>query len=244
MGGVLRFFCAAICMAAISLSGMRTAPAQPAFEPEQPTFLLFSGADLWRNSGFLHGGLLWSPNGIDLPGFTLKLLSGAGVYRYHSGSLGTEVTARQVTAFALPGWRFTYERLQVTAFAGLDVQEHQLTPDDLASRLRGRLIGVRSGFDLWYEPAPDTMLAADASVSTIGRSFSARLASGWRFFDALYLGPELHALGSDNYRQFRAGIHATGLRTGAIEWAASTGWAGDSDRRGSLYARFGILTRR
>jgi hypothetical protein len=231
-------------MAAISLSGVRTAPAQSGIEPEQPTSLLFSGADLWRNSGFLHGGLLWSPEGLDRPGFTLKLLSGAGVYRFHSGALGTEVVARQFTAFALPGWRFIYESLQVTAFAGLDVQEHQLTPDDVASRLRGRLVGLRSGFDLWYEPVSNAMLAADASASTVGRSFSARVAAGWRLLDTLYLGPELHALGSDNYRQFRAGIHATGFRTGPVEWAASTGWAADSDRRGSLYARFGILTRR
>lgn len=88
------------------------------------------------------------------------------------------------------------------------------------------------------------MFAGDASFSTIGHSHSARLACGWRIFESFYVGPEMRALGSDNYRQYRAGMHVTGLRTGSIEWTASTGWAADSDHRGSLYARLGILTRR
>jgi hypothetical protein len=235
---------AVIGMAAALYFGHSSAPAQPADAPEQPTILLFSGTDLWRHGGSVHGGLLWSPEGLDHEGFTFKLLSGAGVYRFHSGALGTDITARQSTTFALPGWRFIHENVQVTVFAGLDVQDHRLAPDDISARLRGQLVGVRSGFDFWYEPGPTSMLAADASASTIGRSYSARLAYGWRFLESLYLGPEVHALGSDNYRQFRAGFHATGLRTGPVEWAASTGWTGDSDHRGSLYARLSILTRR
>jgi hypothetical protein len=235
---------AVIGMAAALYFRHWSASARAADAPEQPTLLLFSGTDLWRHGGSVHGGLLWSPAGLDHEGFTFKLLSAAGVYRFHSGSLATDITARQFTAFALPGWRFIHENMQVTAFAGLDVQDHRLSPDDVSARLRGRLIGARSGFDFWYEPSPTSMFAADASASTIGRSYSARLAYGWRFLESLYLGPEIHALGSDNYRQFRVGFHATGLRTGPVEWAASTGWAGDSDHRGSLYARLGILTRR
>jgi hypothetical protein len=189
-----------VVWAAAMFVGIRGASAQAEIPPEPPTILLFSGTDLWRHGGSVHGGLLWSPEGLDHEGFTFKLLSGAGVYRFHSGALGTEITARQFTAFALPGWRFIHENAQVTAFAGLDVQDHRLTPDDISARLRGRLVGVRSGFDFWYEPSPTDMLAADASASTIGRSYSARLAYGWRFLESLYLGPEIHALGSDNYR--------------------------------------------
>lgn len=38
--------------------------------PETPSFLIFSGTDLWRYGGFAYGGLLWSPGGIDANGFT------------------------------------------------------------------------------------------------------------------------------------------------------------------------------
>jgi hypothetical protein len=209
-----------------------------------PTVLLFAGVDGWRHGVFAHSGLLWSPQGLDRPGFTLKLLSGRGLYTFWSGALKTDVVAAQSTAFILPGWRFIHGKLQVTAFAGLDVQEHRLSPDDLSSRLRGQLWGARVGFDLWFQPSPVTMVSADASASTVGRSYSARLAYGWRLLDLVYAGPEIGALGSDNYRQVRAGFHTTGLRTGPVEWAASAGWAGDSDRRGSLYGRISVMARR
>ena len=40
-------------------------------------FLLFSGADLWRDGRFVHGGLLWSPGGLDNEGFTFQLVTSA-----------------------------------------------------------------------------------------------------------------------------------------------------------------------
>jgi hypothetical protein len=48
---------------------------------------LFSGADLWRDGRFMHGGLLWSPGGIDREGFTLEAMVSGGTYRYASGAL-------------------------------------------------------------------------------------------------------------------------------------------------------------
>jgi hypothetical protein len=208
------------------------------------TTLLFAGLDGWRHGAFAHSGLLWSPDGLERAGFTLKLLAGSGLYTFWSGALKTDVVAAQSTAFILPGWRFIRDKVQVTVFAGLDVQEHKLFPDDLSSRLRGQIWGARTGFDLWFQPSPITMVSADASASTVGRSYSARLAYGWRVYDLVYAGPEIGALGSDNYRQFRAGLHATGLQTGPLEWAASGGWARDSDGRGSLYGRLSVMARR
>ena len=75
------------------------------------------------------------------------------------------------------------------------------------SRRLAALTGsVRAAVELWYQPNPDVMLAADASVTTVGPSYSARGAIGWRVFDLFYLGPEAAAFVHDgNYRQARAG---------------------------------------
>jgi hypothetical protein len=37
---------------------------------EIPSFLAFTGTDIWRYGAFLYGGLLWSPAGLDADGFT------------------------------------------------------------------------------------------------------------------------------------------------------------------------------
>jgi hypothetical protein len=39
-------------------------------KPQVLPFFLFAGTDLWRDGAFVHGGLLWSPAGLDADGFT------------------------------------------------------------------------------------------------------------------------------------------------------------------------------
>ncbi len=194
----------------------------------------------------MHGGVVWSPNGVDHSGFALKMMFGGGVYRYISGALGnTEVTGNLVAGAILPGWRFVRGKFIATIYAGLDVQDHRLKPDDLSAGLRGSYAGLRVNAEVWYEPTTSTMIAADGSVSSIGVSYNARVAWGWKVFDRYYIGPEVQGFAAgDNYRQVRAGVHVTGLRTQMFEWSGGVGWATDSDRRDGIYAKLGLLMRR
>ena len=219
--------------------------ARPGWAGDDGTdYLLFTGGDIWRNGAFTYGGLLWSPGGLDNEGFTLKAALSGGYYRYYSGALGAEVTGREFVAQVLPGWRFKRDRLEIKVFAGLDVEDHLLFPDDPSSRLRGRNTGARAAVDVWYEPAPATMLTADASISTIITSYSARVAYGWRVLDSFYLGPEAQTFACEGYRQVRLGAHLTGFKFYDYELSAATGWSEDSAHRASLYVRFGVMTRR
>lgn len=212
---------------------------------KEPHLLIFSGSDLWRHWAFAHGGILWSPAGLYNEGFTLKLLLNGGAYRYRSGALGDiNVIGRQLAVAVQPGWRFKRAGFEVTVFAGLDLQNFRFTPDDPGSSLRGRYLGLRGGFELWHEPSATTMLAADASVSTIKAGNSARVAYGWRVFDRFYLGPEVQAFATDPYQQLRAGIHVTAFKTEEREWSGAIGWANDSDHRAGAYLRISVLVRR
>jgi hypothetical protein len=204
--------------------------------------LFFSGFDLWHHGGFLHGGVLWSPAGLDHEGFTLKLLFAGGQYGYQAGN--TDITGRMALASVLPGWRFKGDRAEVTIFAGPDLQTHRLTPDDPGNRLRGSQAGLRIGGDIWYEPSPTMMATASASISTIGSNLWGRAAVGWRLLDRFWAGPEIEAFGDHSYQQLRIGVHATAFKTGRFEWSAGFGYAHDSDDRASLYGRIGLLTRR
>jgi hypothetical protein len=217
----------------------------PGSQSTSPHFMLFSGFEGWRNGMFSHGGVLWAPNGLDQDGFILKVFTGTGNYRYLAGGPGgVEVIGQQIMGSALPGWRFKWDRLEVSLYAGLDAQEHHLAPDDPASRTRGDHIGARFGADLWYEPADAVMLAGGVSLSTIGDGYWARGATGIRAFDLLWVGPEALALGDTSYWQARAGMHVTAFRTKMLEWSASGGWATDSDHREGWYGRLGLLIRR
>ena len=219
--------------------------AQDTTHQDQARVLLFATSDLWHQGGFSYGGTLWAPNGLDRDGPVSKLMFGGGLYHYNSGALGNiDVAGREFAASVLPGWRFVRDNVFVTVFLGYDFQHHHLTPDDPSAGLHGSYNGVRTGFELWWQPTASTMVAADASVSTIGPGYSVRLATGLRAFDSFYVGPEIHAFGADdNYRQFRAGMHITGYRTGLLEWSVGAGWATDSDDNSGAYGKLGVLTR-
>lgn len=212
---------------------------------DRAKWILFSGGDLWRNGGFAHGGVLWSPDGVDREGFTLKAVISGGSYRYLSGALGNaQVTGRELAVQLMPGARFKRGTLEFTVFAGLDVQDHRLSPDDPSSKLRGSDVGARIGFDLWYEPTTVSMLTASGALSSIGGGYSARVAAGWRLLNRFYIGPEVQTFSSDDYRQTRFGFHLSGFKTGEFEWSAAIGWANDNDDRSGAYGRLGVSTRR
>jgi len=203
--------------------------------------LFFNGTDIWRNGLFSHAGSLWAYRGLHEDGPVFKLLLNGGLYRYGSG--GTEIAGRQLMGSAMPGWRWHRPGLEVTVFAGLDVQDHRFAPNDPSNRLRGTHVGVRGGLEAWYEPVQNGMVTGAASLSTVGTSYWTRAAAGWRFFDMIWLGPELLASGDDRYRQLRFGGHLTSLRWRSYEFSFGAGWATDSDRRSGTYGRLGMLYR-
>jgi hypothetical protein len=165
----------------------------------------------------------------------------SGLYRYQSGR--REIVGVQAMGAALPGWRWHWRELEITMFAGLDLQDHRFLPDDRGNRLRGTHLGVRGGFDLWYEPVRDGMLTASVSLSTVGSSYWTRAAAGWRLSDMIWVGPEFLAGGDDRYRQLRFGGHITGFRFSSYEFSLSAGWATDNDQRSGAYGRLGVLYR-
>jgi len=229
-------------LAALASCGLRQAIAESGDERAAAAHLLFfSGADIWRNGAFSHGGFLWAYQGLNSDGPVFKLLLNGGLYRYHSGR--NEIVGLQTMGAALPGWRWQRPSLEVTAFAGPDVQDHRYRPNDPGNRLRGTHLGVRGGFDVWHEPFRDAMLTASASLSTVGRSYWTRAAAGWRFFDMIWVGPEFLASGDDVYRQLRVGGHVTSLRLRSYEFSLGAGWATDTDRRSSAYGRLGVIYR-
>jgi hypothetical protein len=206
--------------------------------------LLFTGSDLWGHGSFLYGGTLWSPGGLDRGGFTLKTLISGGTYNYLSGALGNaQVDGRELVAQVMPGWRFKSGATEIKVFAGLDGQNHHLSPDDPGSKLRGGDVGLRAAFEFWTEPTPAMMVEADGSASTVADSYAVHAAFGWRVLNMFYLGPEVQAFASDDYTQRRVGAHITALKLGGAEWSAAAGYATDSDDRESAYARFSVSRR-
>jgi hypothetical protein len=216
-------------------------------DDDDPHAILFSGRDLWLNGAFAHGGFLFAPSGLDQDGLLLKILFAGGLYRSDAKNLdGERVIGAEGLAHALAGWRVKRGDAEFKFFFGPEFQRHHLEPDDPSNRLRGNSIGLRMTFELWYQ-SPSSMVAADASLSSIATSNSARVAYGWRVFEdmlgGIYLGPVVEYFGSEGYRHLRLGSHITSMKAEDTEWSAAAGWAQDSQGQASPFLRLNMLKR-
>ena len=178
--------------------GVSDGPAWAGGDDDIVRTILFSGRDFWRNGAFAYGGILYAPDGFDQDGLLFKLLISGGLYRYNAGDLGGEqVIGAEWLAQALPGFRVARNHFEAKIFIGPEYEYHRLWPDDPGNRLRGPAFGLRATIELWDEPTPSTMIAADASLSTIDNNNSARLAFGWQVLDKqFYAGPETQVYGA------------------------------------------------
>lgn len=235
---------ASLLAAACMTCGTGLPPTSAVAEDNDSHLMLFSGRDLWRNGFFGFGGMILSPGGFDQDGFLLKLLYSGGIYRYRAGDLNDEtVIGLEVLGQVAPGWMIKRNHFEAKFFFGPELAAHRLWPDDPGNALRGRSFGLRFGAEFWDEPTAQSMVAADVSLSSIGTTFSARFAIGWRVLEQFYLGPETQIYGGDGYRQYRLGAHITSMKTGDVEWSAACGWSIDTDRQGSPYVRLSLLQR-
>ena len=221
-----------------------------AAEEEYSQVMQFSGRDLWRNGVFAYSGFLFAPGGFDRDSLMLKVLMNGGLYRYWPSSMpGERVVGAEWQTQILPGFRIKRGDAEIKVFFGPEWQTHWLEPDDPGNRLRGRNFGLRFAGELWWERTPDTLIAGDASLSTLATSHSARLAYGWRVTgellndESFYVGPEVQYFGADGYAQTRVGLHVTSMRTEDIEWSVGIGYARDTDGHSSPYVRLGLSQR-
>lgn len=209
-------------------------------KPEK--FLYFSGFDLWRYGGSVHGGLRFSPTGVDNDGFTIKALIAEGAYRYTSGT--RDIRGINFLGSVMPGWHFVRGKFIATLLAGVDVQHHRFVPDDPANAARGTHLGARVNADLWWEPNETIMSAASLSASSIGNAYWARAAIGWRMMDRFWIGPETIASGDRTFHQYSMGLHLTALKANDFEWSFASGYTRDQNGRAGIYGRMGLLARR
>jgi hypothetical protein len=211
--------------------------------PNDPSFLFFTGTDLWRYGDFFYGGLLWSPAGLDADGFTLKILLNGGAYTYTSGALDANVNGTMLSGATLPGWRFTRDNLTVSVFAGPAVGDYRLTPNDPTSHLHGFYFGAQFAGEVWYQPSPHTMAAVNGTISSIGPTGSLRVAYGFKIFEPMFIGPETQEIWCGDFQEVQFGGHITGLHINAFEWSAGSGWSITSDHRRGPYLRVGVNMR-
>lgn len=195
--------------------------------------VLFSSADI-GSTPFVTVGLKRAYDGsLDESGFLFTSSSGlGGRWRRPEGfPHARRFFQAEAQATQLAGFQIVRDGVYAALHAG--VRASRRMENDGAVGLQ-RTTWAMQG-DLWWRPDHRSLLIGSLSADGDGPGLRVRLAGGWRV-RGVYLGPELSFTGNGEWREARAGLHATGLRIGPVGFSASAGFARTQARGSAFYS--------
>jgi hypothetical protein len=199
--------------------------------------ILFTTADVGR-APFVSAGYKRAYDGsLDESGFLFTTSSGlGGRWRRPEGApLAPRFFQAEAQASQLFGFQIVTNRVYAALHAGL--RSDRRIESDGAVGLQ-RTTWLAQG-DLWWRPAPETLMILSASTDGDGPGFRLRMAGGWHL-RGVYIGPEFIVAGNGEWRDARAGLHASGLRLGPISLNLSAGVARTESRPLDLYTTLSL----
>ena len=230
----LRAGMATVLAAGVAAAGS-VAPAQGGEADNQPVphVEFYSGAEAFRQAWSLYTGATLAPFGSILEdGWRVRLAGGYGAYSY-SGARAFGPTSRLVdfdgkASFAevLIGYHQQVGPLSIKLYGGVTASQHQITPDDPETAIRGRGLGGKAVLESWWDITETTWTSLDLAWASLYDSYSARARLGWRLTPSLSAGLEAGAGGNVEGNIVRGGAFVR------YEWAggelvASGGVAND-----------------
>lgn len=160
-----------------------------------------------------------------------------GSYRTGAGGLG-----EQAELAAMAGYAWASPEAVLSGFVGLNLRRNETARLDAEQPGEATRVGLKAALDYYARPTATTMVHATGTYSTAFNAYYGRLRFGTAAFAGGYLGPEFALLGDDFYRQWRAGLHLSGLRFGGVQLGLSAGYLHDQARKGGLYTTLDLRT--
>ncbi|CAN0443781.1 unnamed protein product, partial [Phaeothamnion confervicola] len=167
--------------------------AQPANSAD-PALDVFGGFSVQPYSVYAYLGGVAAMNGnLTVDGFLTRLNIGVGGYSYQT-TPGVRQAVSQQAADAMLGYQFYLNRARISAYAGLEMQNHDNA--DLAAVIRGARLGGKGQIEA-YSPIGEKFFSVGlASLSSNYRSYYTKAKIGYRITDWMSFGPEGMAQGN------------------------------------------------
>jgi len=239
------FWLAAHCPAMAQGWAVRVEPV--AVEPWRE---VWAGAEATGQTWSAYTGLTAALGGsIRDDGWRFRSVSGYGRYHYqgyryvggHPIALAT-IEGRSHFADVMLGYQARFDWLTIKAFAGVNLDGHQLSPDDPANAARGIGYGAKAALETWLNLSEQAWVSIDQSYATAHNNFSVRARAGYRLLPELSIGPEAGATGTRETQNGRAG----GFLRYEGPWgetSVSAGVSGDIAKPTTPYATVNLMLR-
>ena len=213
----------------------------PRMHPFRERLLFFAGADVARDSTYGWTGLVAAPVGLlHEDGLRLRVMGGAGAYRYRTGNVpGGVNAAATVSAELMVGYRFSLAGTFITTYVGGHVENQSLATADPGHAAQGTEAGIKLALELYRRFTPRIFVTASASVSTVHDAHYARATVGYEFADTFALGIEAAVNGDARYDEPRAGVFVQS-NLGSTGFTLAGGMLSNSDKGDGYYGTLSV----
>jgi len=164
-----------------------------------------------------------------------------GSYRTDAGA-GRNGLGEQAEIAALAGYAWVMPDAVLSGFVGLNVRRNEVSRLDDSLSAESTRVGLKAALDLYARPTAFTMVHATGTYASTFNAYYGRVRGGVASVAGGYFGPEFAILGDDYYRQWRTGLHLSGMQFGAVQFGVSAGYLHDQARKGGAYATVDLRT--
>ena len=188
-----------------------------------------------------NSGVMAAPVGLlHEDGLRLRVMGGAGAYRYRTGNVpGGVNAAATVSAELMVGYRFSLAGTFITTYVGGHVENQSLATADPGHAAQGTEAGIKLALELYRRFTPRIFVTASASVSTVHDAHYARATVGYEFADTFALGIEAAVNGDARYDEPRAGVFVQS-NLGSTGFTLAGGMLSNSDKGDGYYGTLSV----
>jgi hypothetical protein len=204
--------------------------------------VLFGSLEAGRG-GFASAGFKRTRGPLDRDGLAVIGTVGGGLERDPAeGPTAPGHRRYKAQASLVGGYQWMLGWGAVGLFAGPEF-DLEAVPGDPAARERPRL-GGRFQAEAWLHPSADTLVTLTGIAGSARGHLWTRASFGYRLREGVFAGPEASLYVTRGQRDWRLGLHATGLAWRDLRLRLSAGWRQDEERRGGAYLGLTLHTAR
>jgi hypothetical protein len=200
--------------------------------------VLFGSLDAGR-TGYANVGFKRTlQGGLDASGTAALVTFG---YGGSSERIGAHLTGfrHKASASALLGYQWLGPSVVLAGFLGPEI-DYERDPGPFGQTARPRL-GLRAQAELWAHPTADTLVTATLVAGSARDHLWSRASAGYAMWDGIFVGPEVIHYRAENDREWRVGIHATGVTIARFTLRLSGGIGRFDERTGGYVGLTGYI---
>ena len=167
-------------------------------------------------------------------GFRVRLWGSYRDYDYDGSLVGGPTGTR--TTFngdgfggqAALGYQWNFASTKITGYAGVAYKDIDISPDDPASDTEDDDVGARLALEIKRQLNNNWDASLIGAYTIVFDTYWVRLRPGYKFDNGLKFGPEVTALGGDDFDKQKYGVFLGGMKLGNLGITLSTGAERDS----------------